>query len=185
MALKPEVQILSPELRKRIEDKVRSCLDIAAKEYKRDFEMPVIRYDVRNTDGGLAYHQLWLIRLNLILCYENEKHFIDTTVPHEVAHLVARAVYNDRVLAETGKRMRPHGKEWKEVMSLFELEAKVTHQYSVASIERKPRRPRGSKLRGKEADVLIHRLTTAGKRLPKRHLDALIRNLNALRLELA
>ena len=49
--LEPKVRILSPELRKRIEDKVRECLDKAGAEYKRKFEMPEIRYDVKNTDG--------------------------------------------------------------------------------------------------------------------------------------
>lgn len=179
MAIKPEVQLLNPELRAKVEAKVKECLAKAEAKYGRKFEMPEIRYDVKNTDGGLAYHQLWLIRLNLILCFENEKHFIDTTVPHEVAHLIARAVYNDKVLAETGKKMRPHGKEWKEVMGLFELAPKVTHSYDVTSIARKPRRKRGSKLRGQEADVLVHRLLTAAKRLPNRYLEKFMDQLQA------
>ena len=180
MAMNPTLLILSLDLRKKVETRVRECLDIAEKHYKRKFDMPEIRYDVKNTDGGLAYHQLWLIRLNLILCYENEEHFIKTTVGHETAHLIARAVYNDKVLKDTGKKMRPHGKEWREVMGVLGLEPKVTHNYDVTSIARTPRRKRGSKLRGAEADTLLHRLLVASKRLPKRHLTALTVSLAAL-----
>lgn len=185
MSMTPKLLILSPELRKKVEARVRECLDLGEKKYGRKFSMPEIRYDVKNTDGGLAYHQKWLIRLNLILCYENEEHFIKTTVGHEAAHLIARAVYNDKVLAETGKKMRPHGKEWREAMDVVGLEPKVTHNYDVTSIARKPRRPRGSKLRGAEADLLVHRLTVAAKRMPKRHLALFIRNLLAHQEELA
>lgn len=171
--VKPVIQLLTPELRKKIEVKIRECLEIAEKRYEQKFEMPEVRYDIKNTDGGTATFQQWLIRLNLILCFENESHFIATTVPHEVAHLVARRVYHAKIAA-TGKKMRPHGPEWKEVMELFKLPAKVTHSYDVTSIARKPRRKRGSKLRGAEADLLLHRLTVAAKRMPKRHLAKFI-----------
>lgn len=184
MALKPVVQLLTPELRKKIEAKITECLAIAEAKYKQKFEMPEVRYDIKNTDGGTATFQQWLIRLNLILCYENEPHFIATTVPHEVAHLVARRVYHDAIAA-TGKKMRPHGKEWREVMELFELPAKVTHSYDCTSIAKKPRRPRGSKLRGAEADLLVHRLTIAARRMPKRHLAKFIQNILSLQEELA
>jgi SprT protein len=181
--VKPVIQLLTPELRKKIEVKIRECLEIAEKRYEQKFEMPEVRYDIKNTDGGTATFQQWLIRLNLILCFENEAHFIATTVPHEVAHLVARRVYHNAIAA-TGKKMRPHGKEWKEVMELFKLQPKVTHSYDVTSIARKPRRKRGSKLRGAEADLLVHRLTIAAKRMPKRHLEQFIRNILAIREEL-
>lgn len=176
--------LLNADRKMKVEKRVLECLAIAKAKYKQDFEMPEIRYDIKNTDGGTATFQQWLIRLNLILMVENEEHFLATTVAHEVAHLVARRVYHNKLAAE-GKKMRPHGKEWKEVMHLFELPPKVTHSYDCSSIQRPKRRKRGSKLRGAEADLLLHRLTVAAKRMPKRHLAQFIENLTALQEELA
>ena len=170
--------LLTQDRRKKVEAKIREVFDIAEKEYKRKFEMPDIRYDIKNTDGGTATFQQWLIRLNLILMVENEEKFLNTTVPHEAAHLIARRVYHNKLAAE-GKKMRPHGIEWKEVMKLFDISAKVNHSYDCTSIQRSHRRKRGSKLRGAEADVLLHRLMIAAKRFPKRHLAVFINNLVA------
>ncbi len=175
--------LLTKERRAKVEAKIRECLAIASKHYKQKFEMPVVRYDIKNTDGGTATFQQWLIRLNLILMVENEEKFLATTVPHEVAHLIARRVYHAKLAAE-GKKMRPHGKEWKEVMELFKVPAKVTHNYDCTSIQRPLRRKRGSKLRGAEADLLLHRLTIAAKRFPKRHLAIFINNLIAYQEDL-
>ena len=51
------------------------------------------------------------------------------------------------VLAPGKKRWMPHGKEWKEVMSLLKVPAEVTHKYDCSSIEkiaRAPRKPQGN-----------------------------------------
>ena len=170
--------LLTADRRKKIAAKVREVFDIAEKHYGQKFEDPEIRYDIKNTDGGTATFQQWLIRLNLILMVENEEKFLATTVPHEAAHLIARRMYHAKLAAE-GKKMRPHGKEWKEVMELFKVAAKVTHSYDCTSIQRPHRRKRGSKLRGAEADLLLHRLMIAAKRFPKRHLAIFINNLVA------
>lgn len=175
--------LLTADRKKKVEAKIREVLDIAEKRYDQKFEMPEIRYDIKNTDGGTATFQQWLIRLNLILMVENEEHFLATTVPHEAAHLVARRVYHNKLAAE-GKKMRPHGKEWKEVMELFKIAPNTHHTYDVSSIERPKRRKRGSKLKGAEADLLLHRLTIAAKRLPKRHFEALIHSLYAIQEDL-
>lgn len=96
-----KIVLLSPDLRKAVEIKVRECLDIAEREYKRKFEMPEIRYDIKNTDGGRALIHAWVIRLNLILLVENQDKFLATAVPHEVAHLINHAV-NSRPRARSG-----------------------------------------------------------------------------------
>ena len=170
--------LLTQDRREKVEAKIREVFDIAEKRYEQKFEMPEIRYDIKNTDGGTATFQQWLVRLNLILMVENEEKFLNTTVPHEAAHLIARRVYHNKLAAE-GKKMRPHGIEWKEVMKLFDIPAKVNHSYDCTSIQRPHRRKRGSKLRGAEADVLLHRLMIAAKRFPKRHLAIFINNLVA------
>lgn len=58
------------------------------------------------------------------------KYFADnfaTTIPHEVAHYVSDIVYGL-------KNIKPHGKEWKEIMRLFDADASVTADYDLAGI---------------------------------------------------
>jgi SprT protein len=131
--------LLSPELRAKVEAKTKECFKIAEKKHKVKFEMPEIRYNVKSTTAGLAYHQKWLIRYNLILMVENEEHFLNQTVPHEVAHLINRKVNK---VPEGKKRLPPHGKGWKEVMELLGVPAHVTHSYDCTSIDRAPRAKR-------------------------------------------
>ena len=184
MATNPNL-LLSKELRTKVEKKLLACLEIARAHYKRpDLAMPEIRWDVKNTDGGRANHAQNYVRFNLILCVENETKFLETTVPHELAHCIAGTLFYDAVLKETGKKMRPHGKQWKEVMSVLSTPASVTHSYDCTSIQKPKRRKRGSKLRGAEADLLVHRLTIAAKRMPKRHLARFIENLLTIQKEL-
>ena len=136
--MKSEI-LLSKELRAKVEAKTKECFKIAEKHFKVKFEMPEIRYNVKSTTAGLAYHQKWLIRYNLILMVENEEHFLKHTVPHEVAHLINRKVNK---VPEGKKRLMPHGKEWKEVMVLLGIPADVTHNYDCTSIDRTPRAKR-------------------------------------------
>lgn len=125
--------LLSDELRARVMDAVERAYVICEKHYGRKFYRPEVRFNIRNTNGGEAWIQKNLIRLNLTMLVENEDVFISTTVPHEVAHLVAHAVYDHR--PHNGKKVRAHGSEWKEAMGVLGLEPKVKHSYSVASLD--------------------------------------------------
>jgi predicted SprT family Zn-dependent metalloprotease len=176
--------LLTKELQTKVEKALLAACATAEAKYGMKFELPEIRWDIKNTDGGRANYANWLVRLNLILCVENEEKFLATTVPHEMAHLINYRV-NYATLLAAGKKLRPHGKEWKEVMAVLSVPAKTTHSYQCTSIQKPKRRKRGSKLRGAEADLLVHRLTVAAKRMPKRHLAQFIENLLAHQEELA
>jgi SprT protein len=125
--------LLSPELRTKVEAAVEAAFKKCEKHYKQKFQRPEVRYNIRNTNGGEAWYKRNLIRLNLTFLVENEEKFLATTVPHEVAHLVAHYVYDSKPM--NGKKVRPHGKEWKEVMGVLGLEPKVTHSYDIASLD--------------------------------------------------
>lgn len=175
--------LLTKELQTKVENALLEACKTAEAKYGQPFELPEIRWDIKNTDGGRAHYTGWVVRFNLILCVENEQKFLETTVPHEMAHLIAFRVFHAKLAAE-GKKLRPHGKEWKEVMAVLSVPAKVCHNYICTSIQRPKRRARGSKLRGAEADLLVHRLTIAAKRMPKRHLAKFIENILAIQEEL-
>jgi predicted SprT family Zn-dependent metalloprotease len=132
--------LLTPALRAKVLKKTEECLKLASKKFKREFEMPEIRYDIKNHDGGRAYTARNLIRYNLILLVENEKHFIENVVPHEVAHIINRLVNKP---APGKKRLMPHGREWKDIMTdLLKVDANVKHTYDCSSIEKAPKRKR-------------------------------------------
>lgn len=179
-------KLLTPELQAKIERRVRECLDIASKrwpEHTAKFEDAVtIRYDVKNRVGGLAISggsEDWTIRLNLILCFENEEHFIKQTVGHEVAHLVNHVVHGfTKQVEENGKmvtkKVRSHGKEWRSVMVELGLEPKIYHTYDTSSIQTKSRRraSRGSVVTSGQALDILRRLQTGFKRLDKNSREA-------------
>ena len=132
-----KIKLLSPEVKAKVESKIRECLDIAEKEFKQKFKMPEIRYDIKSHIGGIAISPDFIIRLNLILLTENEDDFIAQTVVHEVAHLVNRKVNKP---PEGKKKLMPHGPEWKKIMDLFKIPAEVCHKYDCSSIEKRPRK---------------------------------------------
>lgn len=174
-------KLLTKELMEKVEKRVRSLLDLASAiwpEHTAKFnDAPEVRYDIKNRFGGVAITggtDDWTVRLNLILCYENEEHFIEQTVGHEVAHLVARAIHGHTKLAEdpkTGKmvvkKIRSHGPEWRAVMVKFSLIPHVTHRYDTSSIQTKkrPRATRGAKLNPQQMGEMLKRLETGFKRL--------------------
>jgi len=154
---KPQI-LLTPELKAKVEAKMRECYAIAEKKYGVTFEFPEVRYDIKSWTGGLAYHGRNLIRYNLILLVENEEHYIANVVPHEVAHLINRKVNK---VPPGKKRLMPHGKEWKAVMDLLMTKPAVCHTYDCSSIEKFPKRKRGAKADDRVTRILkqISRLT--------------------------
>jgi SprT protein len=172
----PTKRILTPELQKKIEARVRECLDIAQKVYpkhaKKFDKLPTILYNIKNTVGGLAYtggDMDYTIRLNLIFCFENEAEFIKQTVGHEAAHLICDRVFGTFKEVD-GKRVkiRPHGTEWKEVMKHLGLVPHRTHVYDTTSLDLQPkkRRKRGATITVKEIAAMIKRLQNGFHRLP-------------------
>lgn len=173
----PERRILTPELQKKIEDRIRECLDIAQKVYpkhaKKFAKLPTIMYNIKNTFGGLAYtggDMDYTIRLNLIFCFENEAEFIKQTVGHEAAHLICDRVFGTFKEVD-GKRVkiRPHGTEWKEVMKHLGLVPHRTHVYDITSLDLQPkkRRKRGAVITATESFAMIKRLQNGFHRLPE------------------
>ena len=174
-------KLLTPELVLRIDRRIRDLLDLAAAiwpDHSAKFQdAPTVRYDIKNHFGGVAIsggQDDWTIRLNLILCYENEAEFIEQTVGHEVAHLVQRVVFGSTKLVEdpkTGKKVikkiRSHGPEWRQVMVKFGLIVSRTHNYDTSSIEikKRARAKRGAHLTAEQTADMFKRLETGFKRL--------------------
>lgn len=169
--------ILSQEDRERCMEKIRWCMEIAKKKWPdKEFPMPDVYFDVKNTNGGMAYFHQWMLRFNIILFAENVDHFIETTVVHECAHLICDRVHGLTKIDANGKlkRIGAHGKEWKSVMTFFEVPAKRCHSYDISSVSRpkKKRAKAGTIISGDgdggAAEIIFmrRRVENCFKRLP-------------------
>jgi SprT protein len=62
-----------------------------------------------------------LITINPVYFLSNLTDMIEETVPHEVSHIIAGNSY--------GVDIKPHGKEWKEVIISLGKEPIICHTY--------------------------------------------------------
>lgn len=111
-------------LEQKVEEKIIDCYVKAESILKREFTLPNIVFDLKGLSAGVAYTKTNTLRFNKILLSNNVDTFINITVPHEVAHLVADTFYNSR---------QCHGKGWKSIMKyVFGLEPKRCHDYDIS-----------------------------------------------------
>ena len=88
-----------------------------------------IRFDLRGRAAGQARFSPrgpWVVRYNPVLLWANAEDFLVTTVPHEVAHLVAYARH--------GARIRPHGPQWRAIMHFFGVAPERCHRYDLSAV---------------------------------------------------
>jgi SprT protein len=88
-----------------------------------------ILFDLRGTAAGMVLFPQGsppVIRYNPILLQHNRHDFLTQTLPHEVAHLIARRLY--------GRSIRPHGNEWKAVMEFFGADSLRCHNYATENV---------------------------------------------------
>ena len=88
-----------------------------------ELEMPDIRYDGKGTPAGFAWYSLNTVQFNAVLLNENREKFIERTVGHECAHLIAYRLF----------KHRGHGKPWKLVMQAIGQDPSRCHTYDVTN----------------------------------------------------
>ena len=123
--------------------KIKEGIAIAEKHYGITIRMPTIHFAKRGTVAGTANYGKWMLNFNEVLLNENFDTFIETTVPHELAHLVDHQVNGSlhNMLDCRGRRMKrqPHGINWQNVMRVLGAEPNRCHNYDVSNARaRKP-----------------------------------------------
>ena len=127
--------------------------DKAMQVFQRTFDMPAIQCDLRGQIAGQAFRKSWRVRYNPELYERNKQTYVDRTVPHELAHLIASTMYPG---------CSSHGREWQNVMThLGVQDATRCHSYDTSKLETGWARPYVYKCNCKE-----HHLThTVHKRI--------------------
>jgi len=116
-------------LLQRAMDETRQLIRRAERHYTLLVPAVEIRFDLRGTAAGMVLFPQGkppVIRYNPILLQHNRHDFLTQTLPHEVAHLIARTLH--------GKAIRPHGQEWKNVMRFFGADTLRCHNYATDDI---------------------------------------------------
>ena len=105
-----------------------TAIALAERLYGRAFQRPGIRFDLRGRNAGLVLFPdrgRPVIRYNPGLLAAEGDAFLRQVVPHEVAHLVARTLY--------GPRIKPHGAEWRAVMTDLGAEPARCHAFDTSA----------------------------------------------------
>jgi len=109
----------------RLNARVEACYQLADIFFKQRFKRPEVSLKLRGQKAGVAHLDQNLLRFNEQLYRANTEHFLQQTVAHEVAHLVAHQLF--------GPRIQPHGEEWQLIMrGVYELPPDRCHNYEVA-----------------------------------------------------
>lgn len=104
--------------------RVEACYQRAEAHFNRRFSRPEVNFRLRGQKAGVAHLDENLLRFNPTLYAQNHEDFLRQTVPHEVAHLIAHALF--------GRRIRPHGSEWQSIMrEVFALQPLRCHSYAI------------------------------------------------------
>ena len=115
-------------------DATKTWIDLASEIYGRRFIMPLISLNLKGAVAGQASASRWFVKYNFELYMQNKVDFINRTVPHEIAHLIANAI--------AGRRVKPHGWEWRNVMvKLGVKDITRCHSYDLTGLTRGRSRP--------------------------------------------
>ncbi len=122
------------ELQQQAQQALRQWVERAnvlfVQDYGATLDCPRLAFDLRGRGAGLAVFQPRksmaepdLIRLNPVLLEAHPQEMLKETLPHELAHIVAHRLF--------GPRIKPHGHEWRTVMSAFGKSPEVQHAMPV------------------------------------------------------
>ncbi|VAX10345.1 hypothetical protein MNBD_GAMMA26-1509 [hydrothermal vent metagenome] len=135
---------------KQVIARTHALLDQAERNFKHTMPQPEIRFNLWGQSAGMVLFQKGcapVVRFNQQLLRNNQAAFLTQTVPHEVAHMVARTLF--------GAKIQPHGQEWKDVMMWLGAKGQRCHNFDTRST--KTRRLR---LFDYQCDCRSHQLTS-------------------------
>ena len=107
----------------KIRDKLNELIEACNAQF-RGFSFNDVKFSMNGrltSTAGRAFLGEGRLEFSKVLYAQNEAQFLNDTVPHELAHIVAYRVFGDR----------GHGVHWKHVMNFLGFEANRCHNYAV------------------------------------------------------
>lgn len=126
--------MISSDLKNCVLVKVKFLVNTANCHYSKTVAFPSVFFDCCGVKSG--FHKTGTIHFNPVLLQENTDRFVETTVPHEVAHYIQWCIY-PHSLNNGLQNRRIHGNEWRSIMRLFGAPPNRTHIYDVSNVRRR------------------------------------------------
>ena len=89
----------------QIQERLMTLNQAALDHWGYDFDSPTLTWDLRGTVGGQAYLNQNMIRINIEALKKYTKKYIEQTIGHEFAHLVAYKSLSHRVMVVLGQKL--------------------------------------------------------------------------------
>jgi SprT protein len=126
------VKPIDPDRQARVVEAVNGFIRVGESHYGRSFAAVPVLFDLKGKTSGMyrVRGRERVIRFNPWIFAKHYRESLASTVPHEVAHYLTDRVYGLH-------RIRPHGREWRELMAAFGADARVTSDYSLEGIPRR------------------------------------------------
>jgi len=123
------VEPLSPEQRQRVVEATRETIAQASELFGHAFAEIPVTFDLSGRAAGMYRVRggRRVIRYNPYIFARYFSDNLANTVPHEVAHYIID-------VSRGLRRVRPHGPEWRAVMTAFGAEPAVTCRYDLDGI---------------------------------------------------
>ena len=126
---------IGAEQQRQVISEVQRYVVLAGQHYGQSFPRIAVTFDLRGRAAGMyrvtrpSMHRKIsrTIRFNPWLFAKYSDDSWQNTIPHEVAHYITDCLYGLGTI-------KPHGFEWREVMSVLGAEPTVTANYSLEGI---------------------------------------------------
>lgn len=128
-----EIQPIPTEQQNKVKAEVDRYRQLANRQYQSQFEPIEVVFNLRGRTAGMykvkivGREEFRQIRFNPWLFAKYEEDSWLNTIPHEVAHYIADCLYGF-------SRIKPHGREWQQIMKGFGAEPVVRANYDMSGI---------------------------------------------------
>lgn len=144
------------DLEHSLHEEIQRCIATLRDRLGIHLPPPAVHVNIRGTMAGQARIDDNQLRFNPQLLHQYGDQFIRDTVPHEVAHLAAYKAH--------GRRIRPHGPEWKSIMRVLGADASRCHNYAVQPTRQLQRYRYRCRCREHELTSIRHKRAQRGTR---------------------
>jgi len=130
-----KIEPIDPDQQSRVVAKTDQYIQFASEIFTRKFTAIPISFSLTGRAAGMyhAHKDKRYIRYNPYIFAKYFDDNLQNTVPHEVAHYIADMIYGI-------KKIKPHGREWKNIMHQFGVEASVRCHYDLQGIPQRQHR---------------------------------------------